>query len=88
MKGYSLIFLYSLLSSHTMFPNTSEPLQNIKSSKNEEATTIDIDEIMDNVSIVLYTLTIVIGVIGNSMVVWVAGFKLKVDNVLQKYFLN
>lgn len=69
-----------------MFPNASEPLQNIKSSKNEEATTIDIDEIMDNVSIVLYTLTIVIGVIGNSMVVWVAGFKLKVDNVLQNTF--
>lgn len=86
MKGYSLIFLYSLLSSHNMFPNASEPLQNIKSSKNEEATTIDIDEIMDNVSIVLYTLTIVIGVIGNSMVVWVAGFKLKVDNVLQNTF--
>ncbi|XP_062292279.1 C3a anaphylatoxin chemotactic receptor-like [Scomber scombrus] len=60
-----------------MSANTSKPLQNIKSSKNGEATTIDIDDIMDNVSIVLYTLTIVIGVIGNSMVVWVAGFKLK-----------
>ncbi|KAM4629923.1 C3a anaphylatoxin chemotactic receptor-like [Polymixia lowei] len=32
---------------------------------------------MDNVTIVLYTLTIVLGVTGNSMVIWVAGFKLK-----------
>ncbi|KAI3358186.1 hypothetical protein L3Q82_003186 [Scortum barcoo] len=48
-----------------------------KPAKNDEATTVDIDAIMDNVSIVLYTLTVVLGITGNSMVIWVAGFKLK-----------
>ncbi|XP_054461573.1 C3a anaphylatoxin chemotactic receptor-like isoform X2 [Anoplopoma fimbria] len=38
---------------------------------------MDIAAIMDNVSIVLYSLTIVLGITGNSMVIWVAGFKLK-----------
>ncbi|XP_044028128.1 C3a anaphylatoxin chemotactic receptor-like isoform X2 [Siniperca chuatsi] len=46
-------------------------------SKNDQATIVDIDAIMDNVSIVLYTLTVVLGITGNSMVIWVAGFKLK-----------
>uniref|UniRef100_UPI0037E71888 formyl peptide receptor 2-like n=1 Tax=Semicossyphus pulcher TaxID=241346 RepID=UPI0037E71888 len=45
-------------------------------SKNDEAA-VDIDAIMDNVSIVLYTLTVVLGITGNSIVIWVAGFKLK-----------
>lgn len=48
-----------------------------KSPKSDDATTVDIDAIMDNVSIVLYTLTVVLGITGNSMVIWVAGFKLK-----------
>uniref|UniRef100_A0A8P4GBY8 Si:ch73-160i9.1 n=1 Tax=Dicentrarchus labrax TaxID=13489 RepID=A0A8P4GBY8_DICLA len=56
-----------------MFPNASLRI----SSKKEEATTVDIDAIMDNVSIVLYTLTVVLGITGNSVVIWVAGFKLK-----------
>ncbi|XP_044191885.1 C3a anaphylatoxin chemotactic receptor-like [Thunnus albacares] len=60
-----------------MSPNASLPLHDLKSSKNEQATTVDIDAIMDNVSIVLYTLTVVLGITGNSMVIWVAGFKLK-----------
>lgn len=49
--------------------------------KNDQAETVDIDAIMDNVSIVLYTLTVVLGITGNSLVIWVAGFKLKVDTV-------
>ncbi|XP_022616735.1 C3a anaphylatoxin chemotactic receptor-like isoform X2 [Seriola dumerili] len=49
----------------------------LKSSNNDKATTVDIDAIMDNVTIVLYTLTVVLGITGNSMVIWVAGFKLK-----------
>lgn len=47
--------------------------------KNGSAVTVDIDAIMDNVSIVLYTLTVVLGITGNSLVIWVTGFKLKVD---------
>ncbi|XP_029369828.1 fMet-Leu-Phe receptor-like [Echeneis naucrates] len=49
----------------------------LKSPNNDKETTVDIDAIMDNVSIVLYTLTIVLGITGNSVVIWVAGFKLK-----------
>ncbi|XP_036945750.1 formyl peptide receptor 2-like [Acanthopagrus latus] len=60
-----------------MFPNTSQSLLIPETSKNDEGTTVDIDAIMDNVSIVLYTLTVVLGITGNSMVIWVAGFKLK-----------
>jgi len=40
---------------------------------------VDLDAIMDHVSVVLYSLTIVIGITRNSLVIWVAGFKLKVD---------
>uniref|UniRef100_A0A672F5X0 Si:ch73-160i9.1 n=1 Tax=Salarias fasciatus TaxID=181472 RepID=A0A672F5X0_SALFA len=58
----------------TMFPNTSLPTQIFHSSKDDQATTVDIDAIMDNVSIVLYTLTVVVGITGNSIVIWVAGF--------------
>ncbi|XP_006804282.1 C3a anaphylatoxin chemotactic receptor-like [Neolamprologus brichardi] len=58
-----------------MFPNTSLPTNTLKSSKDDQA--VDIDAIMDNVSIILYTLTVVLGITGNSVVIWVAGFKLK-----------
>ncbi|KAG8004851.1 C3a anaphylatoxin chemotactic receptor [Nibea albiflora] len=66
-----------LLPRYTMFPNASAPPLLTKTSKSGEATTVDIDAIMDNVSIVLYTLTVVFGITGNSLVIWVAGFKLK-----------
>ena len=71
-----------------MFPNTSLPPHTLKSSKDDQATTVDIDAIMDNVSIVLYTLTVLLGITGNSMVIWVAGFKLKVNLMGYKYFLR
>uniref|UniRef100_G3P403 Si:ch73-160i9.1 n=1 Tax=Gasterosteus aculeatus TaxID=69293 RepID=G3P403_GASAC len=38
---------------------------------------VDVDAIMDNFSIVLYSLIVTLGVSGNSLVIWVAGFKLK-----------
>uniref|UniRef100_A0A3P9B0J6 C3a anaphylatoxin chemotactic receptor-like n=1 Tax=Maylandia zebra TaxID=106582 RepID=A0A3P9B0J6_9CICH len=41
------------------------------------ATTVGINSIVHNVTIVLLMLTIVLGITGNSMVIWVAGFKLK-----------
>lgn len=49
----------------------------LKSSSKDEPTKVDVEAIMDNVSIVLYTLTVVLGITGNSVVIWVAGFKLK-----------
>ncbi|KAK2920717.1 formyl peptide receptor 2-like [Channa argus] len=59
-----------------MFSNTSLPVHIVKSTKTEE-TTVDIDAVMKVVTIVLYTLTVVLGITGNSIVIWVAGFKLK-----------
>ncbi|KAM9339757.1 formyl peptide receptor 2-like [Symphorus nematophorus] len=66
-----------------MFPNDSLPPHIPKMSANGQETTVDINAIMDNVIIVFYTLTVVLGITGNSMVIWVAGFKLrpKVTNV-------
>ncbi|XP_030003285.1 fMet-Leu-Phe receptor-like [Sphaeramia orbicularis] len=58
-----------------MSANTS--LIVLKSSKNDEVTSVDIDAIMDNVSIVLYTITVIFGIPGNAIVIWMAGFKLK-----------
>uniref|UniRef100_A0A3Q3VUB6 G-protein coupled receptors family 1 profile domain-containing protein n=1 Tax=Mola mola TaxID=94237 RepID=A0A3Q3VUB6_MOLML len=49
--------------------------------------TVDIDAIMDNVSIVLYTLTVVLGITGNSLVIWVTGFKLK-PKVINVWLVN
>ncbi|KAM6974464.1 formyl peptide receptor 2-like [Tautogolabrus adspersus] len=58
--------------------STEAPLLVSETSQNDQtATTVDIDSIMDNVSILLYTLTVVLGITGNSIVIWVAGFKLK-----------
>ncbi|XP_004074085.1 C3a anaphylatoxin chemotactic receptor [Oryzias latipes] len=48
-----------------------------KPSKDEQAANVDMEAIMENISIILYTLTVVLGITGNSVVIWVAGFKLK-----------
>ncbi|KAG5264433.1 hypothetical protein AALO_G00253740 [Alosa alosa] len=52
------------------------------SSKGDK-TVVDMDAITDNITIVLYTLTVVLGTFGNTVVIWVAGVRLraKVTNV-------
>ncbi|KAM9737892.1 fMet-Leu-Phe receptor-like isoform 1-T3 [Menidia menidia] len=60
-----------------MFTNASLPTVMAKSSKNDQDSVVDVEAIMDNVSILLYTLTVVLGITGNSIVICVAGFKLK-----------
>ena len=62
-----------------MSANASAPAHVLKSSEGDQPTMVDIDAIMDNVTIVFYTLTVVLGITGNTIVIWVAGFKLKVD---------
>ncbi|XP_068189635.1 fMet-Leu-Phe receptor-like [Antennarius striatus] len=57
-----------------MSPTTSPPVNTIN---NDQTATLDVDSIMDTISIILYTLTVVFGITGNSLVIWVAGFKLK-----------
>ncbi|KAL3984345.1 P2Y purinoceptor 4 [Sarotherodon galilaeus] len=60
-----------------MFPSTSLPTHTLQSLKNNQATEVNISANLDIVSIILYTLTIVLGLTGNSVVIWVAGFRLK-----------
>ncbi|KAK6327378.1 hypothetical protein J4Q44_G00030230, partial [Coregonus suidteri] len=61
-----------------MTPNTTLPFVLVTSAaRDDKATVVDIDAIMDNLIIVLYMLVIVLGTTGNSVVIWVAGFKLK-----------
>lgn len=60
-----------------MFQNTTLLNEAAKSSRDDQATKVDAEAIMDNISIILYTLTVVLGITGNSVVIWVAGFRLK-----------
>ncbi|XP_055368899.1 fMet-Leu-Phe receptor-like isoform X2 [Betta splendens] len=57
--------------SHTMSPNASLPVLN------NGPTAVDTATIMDYITLMLYSLTVVLGITGNSVVIWVAGFKLK-----------
>ncbi|XP_035990252.1 C3a anaphylatoxin chemotactic receptor [Fundulus heteroclitus] len=59
-----------------MFVNSSLPPGIAKSSKDDK-TNVDIEAVMENISIILFTLTVVFGITGNSLVIWVAGFRLK-----------
>ncbi|RXN28564.1 C3a anaphylatoxin chemotactic receptor-like protein [Labeo rohita] len=56
-------------------------------SNHHEKTTVDIDALMDNFTIVLYTITIIFGITGNSVVIWVAGTHLK-PNVTNVWLVN
>lgn len=78
MLSNILPFFCSFFLRHTMFPNASLLTPTLK-PEDVQATTVGINSIVDNVTIVLLMLTIVLGITGNSMVIWVAGFKLKVD---------
>lgn len=71
------------MSSHTVSPNASLSLL---MTKKDQTVTVDIDAIMDNVSIILYSLTVVLGIPGNTLVIWLAGFKLKVNTFGIEYF--
>lgn len=57
-----------------MSPNASLSPQVLE---NDQA--VDVNAIMVKVSVVLYMLTVVLGISGNALVIWVARFKLKVD---------
>ncbi|XP_005745266.1 formyl peptide receptor 2-like [Pundamilia nyererei] len=59
-----------------MFLNASLPTATLK-PEDDQATMVGINSIVHNITIVLLMLTVVLGITGNSMVIWVAGFKLK-----------
>ncbi|XP_039878884.1 fMet-Leu-Phe receptor-like isoform X1 [Simochromis diagramma] len=79
MMSNILLFFCSLFYSHTMFSNVSLPNQMLKFSKENQTTMMGINAIADYVTIILYALTVVLGITGNSIVIWVAGFKLKLS---------
>ncbi|KAB5517898.1 hypothetical protein PHYPO_G00172740 [Pangasianodon hypophthalmus] len=56
------------------------------SSKNDK-TTVDVDAIMDNITIFFYTITILLGTTGNAVVIWMSGFRLKA-NVTNVWLAN
>ncbi|KAL0962423.1 hypothetical protein UPYG_G00339850 [Umbra pygmaea] len=63
-----------------MTNNTSSSLEALhfnSATNDEQFKTEDTDAIVNNITIVLYVLTIVLGTAGNTVVIWVAGFKLK-----------
>ncbi|XP_068432495.1 C3a anaphylatoxin chemotactic receptor-like [Clinocottus analis] len=55
--------------------NASLPI--LEPPDSNRMTVVDVDAVMNDISIVLYSIIVVIGITGNSMVIWVAGFKLK-----------
>ncbi|XP_062385489.1 fMet-Leu-Phe receptor-like [Sardina pilchardus] len=64
-----------------MANNSGNPI--VSTSSKGDKTAVDIDAITENITIVLYTLTVVLGTFGNAVVIWVAGVRLraKVTNV-------
>ncbi|XP_051949240.1 formyl peptide receptor 2-like [Xyrauchen texanus] len=56
-------------------------------STHNEKTTVDIDAIMDNITIIFYTITVLLGITGNTFVIWVAGFRMK-PNVTNVWLVN
>ncbi|CAL8299960.1 unnamed protein product [Lota lota] len=48
---------------------------------------VDVDSVLNTVTVVIYLLTVVLGLSGNSLVIWVAGFKLK-PNVTNVWLVN
>ncbi|KAK2864507.1 hypothetical protein Q7C36_003661 [Tachysurus vachellii] len=55
-------------------------------SKNDKIT-VDVDAIMNNMTIVFYTITVFLGTIGNAVVIWMSGFRLKA-NVTNVWLVN
>ncbi|XP_060760856.1 fMet-Leu-Phe receptor-like [Neoarius graeffei] len=56
-------------------------------SSTNDKTTVDIDAIMENITIVFYTITVVLGTTGNAVVIWMSGFRLKA-NVTYVWLVN
>ncbi|KAK3525216.1 hypothetical protein QTP86_023310 [Hemibagrus guttatus] len=57
--------------------NTFILLPHTEASSKNGKTTVDIDAIMDNITIVFYTITVLFGITGNAVVIWMSGFRLK-----------
>lgn len=65
--------------SRMAFNNTSILLTDPDVSSTNDKTTVDIDAIMENITIVFYTITVLLGTTGNAVVIWMSGFRLKAN---------
>nr|XP_057902735.1 C3a anaphylatoxin chemotactic receptor [Doryrhamphus excisus] len=70
-----------------MHPDVSASMALLNSSRSGPLAKAGGGSNMDTLSVILYTLTILLGIPGNSIVIWVAGFKLK-PNVLNVWLVN
>ncbi|XP_060760065.1 fMet-Leu-Phe receptor-like [Neoarius graeffei] len=69
------------------FNNTFILLTDPDVSSTNDKTTVDIDAIMENITIVFYTITVLLGTTGNAVVIWMSGFRLKA-NVTYVWLVN
>ncbi|XP_054618845.1 C3a anaphylatoxin chemotactic receptor-like [Dunckerocampus dactyliophorus] len=69
-----------------MYPDNATSMPLFNSSQNDPLAKAGGAK-MDTLSIIFYTLIILLGIPGNSIVIWVAGFKLK-PNVLNVWLVN
>lgn len=60
---------------------------NVMSSNASLSTKDNDDIIIRNINFVLYTVTVVLGITGNAVVIWMAGIKLKVNIECFKYLI-
>ncbi|XP_046700319.1 fMet-Leu-Phe receptor-like isoform X1 [Silurus meridionalis] len=83
LKAHLLHDNFRKMASNDTFTLLTENEVSIKNHK----TKVDIDAIMENITIVLYTITIVFGTTGNAVVIWMSGFRLKA-NVSNVWLIN
>lgn len=81
--SFVFFFFYSRMASNS----TLTLLTNTGASSKNGKTTVDIDAIMENITIVFYTMTILFGTTGNALVIWMSGFRLK-SNVTNVWLVN
>ncbi|KAM9434643.1 C3a anaphylatoxin chemotactic receptor-like [Clarias gariepinus] len=67
--------------------NSVNLLSGSEFSSNNDKATVDIDPLMTNITIVFYTITILFGIPGNAVVIWMSGFRLKAS-VINVWLVN
>lgn len=77
LSSFDELFLIVLFPRNTMSLNSTLGLP----PRNPNPETVDTQFVLNKVTLVLSFITLIVGIAGNSLVIWVAGFKLKVGNI-------